>query len=44
LGFKVTTLVGRERNTGNYLGTAVPYKGLGIFVADKVLYGTAVPK
>ena len=37
LGFKLTTLVGRERNTGNYLGTSVPYKGLGVFVADKVL-------
>ena len=37
-GFKVTTLVGRERKTGCMMATAVPVKGsTGRFAADKIL-------
>ena len=38
LGCKLTVLVGRERVTGMYSGTAVPMKGsMGQFVIDKVM-------
>ena len=37
-GFKVTVLVGRERNTGMTMGTVVPMKGSsGRFSAEKIV-------